>query len=128
MNDVLGDYQFQGDVKAGEDIPVLLLPYPVSWLIMNNRCMYILLLCRWHGLLHQHGVTRRLQQRLPGPIKDWPPCDSPAWEAIGDNMEISGTGDVETFDADVLASMAEGLTYIARSSNKSHHMDRLQKL
>ena len=129
VNDVLRDYQFQGDVEtAAEDIPVLLLPYPVTWLIKNNKCTFILLLlCRWHGLIHQSGISRR-QERFPGPITGWPPCDSPAWEAIDDNMKICSTDDVHEFDVDALDSMADGLTYIARSLKNSGHMDRLEKI
>jgi hypothetical protein len=66
---------------AAEDIPVLLLPFPVAYLLSVRAWGSFLLLARWHRGLHMHRFSRA--SRLPGPVLGWPPRDSAIWARIG---------------------------------------------
>ena len=70
--------------RRPEDIPVLLLPWPIVYLVFNGSWSSILLLLRWHSQLHLH------RHRIPrGPVESWPPHDAVVWQKRGQNHHIS---------------------------------------
>ena len=58
-----------------EQIPVLLLPLPLSLLVTCKAVRDVLLLVRWHSALHEH------RHRSPsGPLPEWPPQAAEVWQ------------------------------------------------
>ena len=80
--------------KAG-DLPVILLPWPIAYLVTKGSWSTVFLLLRWHSTLHQHRHRRSL-----GPLPNWPPADAEIWQRVGTNEQV--------LDADEL-SQAEPL-------------------
>ena len=79
-----------GVTSNADDIPILLLPYPVAVLLANNRWRNCLILSRWHHTLHLDLKRPRRKgqapQVLPGPLPDWPPPNSSVWVDVGSNQ------------------------------------------
>ena len=92
------------DETVPDDIPMLLLPFPLVFLVMKRQWHSILLLVRWHSCLHEHRHRHPL-----GPLPSWPPTDAPVWRARGQN-ETPHVDDAllsaEPLNADVLQKFA----------------------
>jgi hypothetical protein len=76
---VLADTVLQGwgfNISA-DDVPVLLLPAPISGLVAKHRWRRILLLNRWNTILHYQAEHRR--RRTYGPLQGWPPDNAGMW-------------------------------------------------
>ena len=89
---------------APDDIPMLLLPFPLVILVLKREWHSILLLVRWHSCLHEHRHRRPL-----GPLPSWPSVDAPVWRARGQH-EAPHVHDAllsaEPLNADVLQKFA----------------------
>ena len=59
---------------AAEDVPTIIMPVPVAFLLQRGAWSSILLRVRWHKALRQHRRRRPL-----GPIPHWPPGDALLW-------------------------------------------------
>ena len=63
-----------GDDTNAEELRVLVLPWPLAFLVVRGAWPRLLVLLRWHSALHQHRHRKPL-----GPIEDWPPHDADIW-------------------------------------------------
>ena len=66
--------------ESPETLPIVLLPYPLAFLVGRGRWQTILLQVRWHRAfrLYASRVCR-------GPIQDWPPHDAAVWQMADEN-------------------------------------------
>ena len=55
-------------------IPVLVLPWPVVFLIQSRSWSEILLLVRWHAAYHTY-----IPGRISGVFSSWPPREAAVW-------------------------------------------------
>ena len=58
------------------DVPVLVLPWPIVYLVMKRRWSSLLLLARWHTQFNL-AFTGQVQK---GPVPDFPPAYSSVWQ------------------------------------------------
>lgn len=70
-----------------DDIPVLLLPFPIALLACHQQWRKLLVLARWHPQINLEHDCRTKATKLHGPIAAWPPSESPVWEHVGRNLE-----------------------------------------
>lgn len=64
-----------------DSLPVLLLPWPLAFLVLQKQWSRILLLVRWHGTLNEF----RHRNHGPGPLPQWPPEGSIVWQHGGED-------------------------------------------
>ena len=57
-----------------DSIPVIVLPWPVLFLIQAKLWSEIVLLVRWHSAFNSHVPGQR-----QGILEDWPPPDATVW-------------------------------------------------
>ena len=62
-----------------ENIPVLLLPYPIVKLVKEKEWQRLMLCIRWHPYIHP-TLNRKHNS---GPLELWPPADGLAWSRVG---------------------------------------------
>ena len=61
------------EISAAE-IPVMILPWPLAFLINKRAWSSVLIRIHWHSSLRQHR-----HRRPEGPLLGWPPADSEVW-------------------------------------------------
>jgi hypothetical protein len=106
-----------------DDIPVVIFPMPVVFLLFRGKWERLLFLARWHVGLHMHSVRRDRAQ--PGPLLDWPPAGSAVWGKIGQNLHH----ELEQLDAlthETLSDMSNSIRIWARSCESFVCMYALQ--
>jgi hypothetical protein len=97
---VLGNF----GASQAEEIPVLLLPFPIATLIFKGSWAKLVLLIRWHASLHSHAERRPL-----GPIPDWPPPGALVWDQVGGVCSIMHDGELDPFTPDTLANVSDAI-------------------
>ena len=65
-------------------VPVLVLPWPVLFLVQSKLWTDLLLLIRWHGAFHTN-----IPGQLSGFLPLWPPPHASVWTA-GKQVEVAG--------------------------------------
>jgi hypothetical protein len=72
-----------GAQHAAHDIPTLLLPEPIAFLLAHGQWHQLLVLTRWHqDLVNQKGDSLWRNKVLFDSIA-WPPSDSTTWQNVG---------------------------------------------
>lgn len=75
-----------------DDVPVLLLPRPIAYLVMKASWSRLLCLAHWHETLNLNVGDR--EARRQGPVAGWPPDDSRVWGRLGESAQLQdGDGD-----------------------------------
>ena len=66
------------------NLPVLLVPDSLAWLIETGKWEDVVLLTRWHKHLHLRNSEKTWERSiLPSHLPQWPPQESPAWGFMG---------------------------------------------
>ena len=82
--DVLASWEVGGGVS---NVPVLCLPYPIAALVLNGLWSELLLLIRWHKVIHIDGNPRFLPPIMGRPLDGWPAADAAVWGLRGQHRE-----------------------------------------
>ena len=72
------DETWNGNV---EDIPAILIPWPIAYLVLRKAWTNIVACTRWHSGYVFEGP----RAHLPGPIPSWPPENTSCWFNMGNN-------------------------------------------
>ena len=67
------------------ELPVVLLPWPLAFLVTKGSWPRLLVLTRWHAGLHQHR-----QRRSAGSLEQWPPDDAETCTQVGQDAGPAG--------------------------------------
>ena len=69
------------------NLPVLLVPDSLAWLIETGKWEDVVLLTRWHKHLHLRNSEKIWERSiLPSHLPQWPPQESPAWGFMGKHL------------------------------------------
>ncbi len=100
-------------IPAG-DIPVLLLPLPVVYLLFRGEWSQLLLLTSWHPALHLH-TTKSKQCR--GPIDGWPLAGADVWNHAGKHEDLEAEP-VDPLTPEALSDMCDALRRWGRTHSR----------
>ena len=116
--DAAGQVALHGGISASEQlrrwgfhdadancVPVITVPYPIAFLIMEGRWSRILLLVRWHQDLHLHRCRRHSLSQT-GPLAGWPPPGSAAWSRCGASEPPVDLQDIPALDVNALLEIS----------------------
>ena len=88
-----------GLAAHADDIPILLVPEPIAFLISQGRWTEVMILCSWHNLInadgHQLWQGRHLFAEVP-----WPPLEHQVWTRIGDHDQQADALDISELNAE----------------------------
>ena len=66
-----------------ENLPVLVVPWPVLFLIQRRRWVDIMLLVRWHAAFNLHAKGAKA---CPGLLQNYPPPDAAVWAHVHEHV------------------------------------------
>ena len=84
-----------------QDVPVLLMPLPIAYLMSAGAWKYALLLARWHRRFTGQGWSRTAA-RYEGPRLGWPPRDAALWAHVGESILTKDAPEVTDMTAGFL--------------------------
>eukprot|EP00972_Heterocapsa_arctica_P052622 7743667-Heterocapsa_arctica.AAC.1 len=65
--------------SAAADLPVLLLPFPIAYVVSVRGWDNLLLKAAWHQSFNMFKPGCRHFPSSPGPVPGWPPDCAPVW-------------------------------------------------
>ena len=113
-----------GIEQPAADVPILMVPFPVAYLVMKSNWSSLVLLTRWHRAFNlglpwvamSGDFGPRRAEEAPGPMCGWPPADSDAWRCMGEQCandleleEETARIEVHDFSAEQCSNMSAKL-------------------
>ena len=102
-----------------DDVPVLVVPFPVVFLIEHRTFEHVILLVRWHAILHGQRprwlshAERVSAPKLTGPVASWPPDSSPVWDVEAQRQEeVHPPQEIEPLTAQNMEAFANQLRFL----------------
>ena len=96
--------QAWGDDIDANSLPMLLLPWPLAFLVSKRKWSRLLLLARWHRSFRLHRQRVRY-----GPLAAWPPAEASVWNQLGQDEGRADMEDVPPLTADALADLGQSV-------------------
>ena len=91
VGDVLANWDLD---MACDQVPILMMPEPIVYLIAKRKWSTVLLRTAWHEFLVSSTGQRVCSGHHLFQNIHWPPADSPVWELQGQSRTLPGDGDI----------------------------------